>query len=116
MTKTLDLTHGRGDTFIGIIRLENGIQTSSFNEVWFTVRTGYAATGIADETGALTSGTLTGGEISETGTSEWTVTIVDPNWTVGRLVYDVQVRTPADQVFTIIKGILRVYDDVTRST
>lgn len=116
MTKIIDLTHSRGDTFSRTLTLDGSILASSFDEVWFTVRTDYASASIVDETGALSSGTLTGGQIIATGAQEWTITIDSPNWTVGRLVYDVQVRSPAGQIFTVTKGTLRVFNDVTRSS
>ncbi len=114
MTKVLDLTHVRGDTFAERISLTNAT-VSAFNEVWFTVRTALPAADVADDTGVLSSGTLTGGEITQTGQSEWTIDIEIPDWPVGRLVYDVQVRSNAGQIFTVTRGVLRVYDDVTRS-
>ncbi len=115
MTKTIDLTHQRGDTFSRILSLGNGLLASLFPEVWFTVRSAYPAAGVLDETGALSSVTLTGGGIVQTGYSEWTITVNNPDWPVGRLVYDVQIRSGAGQIFTITKGALRVFDDVTRS-
>lgn len=115
MTRILDLTHIRGDTFAQRISLSNGF-ASQFDEVWFTVRSTIAAIDVVDDTGALSSGTFTGGEIVQTGQSEWTITIVSPDWPTGRLYYDVQVRSTAGQIFTVTKGILRVFDDVTRST
>ena len=115
MTKVLDLTHIRGDTFSQKLKLASGL-VSSFTEVWFTVRSTEPGSGVVDDTGALSSATLTGGQITENGAYEWTITITAPNWPVGRLVYDVQVRSGTGQIFTLTKGILRVYNDVTRST
>ncbi len=115
MTLVLDLIHTRGDTFSRKISLTNSI-TSSFDEVWFTVRSTTPADDEDDDTEALSSGTLTGGEVVQTGQYEWTVTIEDPNWIVGRLLYDVQVRSGSGQIFTVTRGTLRVYNDVTRST
>lgn len=114
MTRTLDLIHIHGDTFSQRISLSNAF-ASQFNEVWFTVRSSLPAEDIIDDTGVLSSGTLTGGEIVQTGQTEWTVIIENPDWPVGRLNYDVQVRSTAGQIFTITHGTLRVYNDVTRS-
>ncbi len=116
MAKILDLTHVRGDTFSRKIGLSGGLLASGFEEVWFTVRATLPTSDETDDTDALSSGTLTGGEISVTGSSEWTIDIISPNWGVGRLYYDVQVRSGSGQIFTITKGTLRVFDDVTRST
>lgn len=115
MTAIVDLTHTRGDTFSRTISLASG-NVSSFDEAWFTVRSEFPDDDVTDETDALSSGTMTGTEIIPTGTKEWTVTINSPNWPVGRLVYDFQVRSSAGEIFTTTKGKLRVFDDVTRST
>lgn len=115
MTKTIDIIHTRGDTFSQRISLTNTI-SSSFDEVWFTVRSTAPSVDDTDDTDALDSGTLTGGEIVQTGQYEWTITIENPNWTVGRLLYDVQVRSGSGQIFTLTRGTIRVYNDVTRST
>lgn len=115
MTKTLDLTHVRGDSFARIIRLSSGLLASSFSEVWFTVRTTEPSSSVIDDTGVLSSVTLTGGGIVQIGQSEWTVSVLNPDWPVGRLVYDVQVRSGSGQIFTTTIGKLRVVNDVTRS-
>ena len=115
MTKVIDLIHVRGDSFEQRLALTTGI-ASTFDEVWFTVRSTEPSSSIVDDTDALSSGTLTGGEIVQTGQYEWTVTINTPNWPVGRLVYDVQVRSGSGQIFTLIRGKMRVYADITRST
>jgi hypothetical protein len=114
MTKVIDLTHIRGDTFSQRLALSSGA-AASFDEVWFTVRAASPGASVIDESTALSSGTLTGGEIEQTGYQEWTVTIDIPDWPVGRLVYDVQIRSSSGQIFTITKGTLRVFNDVTRS-
>ena len=115
MTKVLDLIHIRGDTFTRRLQVSLAL-AASFPEVWFTVRSAEPGSTVIYDTGALSSGTLTGGEIVQTGAYEWTVTIDNPNWPIGRLVYDVQVRSASGQIFTLTKGLIRVYNDVTRST
>ncbi len=115
MTKVLDISHERGDSFSRILVLINGLAASSFDEFWFTVRSDSPGSSVLDDTGALSSGKLSTGEIAVTGISELTITIDNPDWPAGRLVYDVQGRTPAGQIFTVTKGMLRVYNDVTRS-
>ena len=115
MPKVIDLTHQRGDSFSRTLRVDRNIAASSFDEVWFTVRSSIPADSITDETDALSSGTLTSGEIAENGQQSWSVTIDNPNWTVGRHFYDVQARTGSGQIFTLIRGRLKVFEDITRS-
>ncbi len=116
MAKVIDISHIRGDTFSNQLALTSGLLTSSFDEVWFTVRATEPGASVSDDSGALSSGTLTGGEITETSSYGWTVTIDSPNWPVGRLVYDIQARSTSGHIFTLTKGTLRVFNDVTRSS
>ncbi len=112
---TIDISHIRGDSFSRKFFIDNST-TAAFDEVWFTVRTSEPAASVVDDTAALSSSTLTNGDILATGNKEWTVSIDAPPWTVGTLYYDVQARTTSGQIFTLIKGKLRVYNDITRST
>ncbi len=114
MTKVVDLIHVRGDTFSQTLSLTSGL-VSAFDEVWFTVRSSVPADSVSDETDALSSGTLTSGEIAGNGQQSWSVTIDNPNWPVGRHFYDVQARTGSGQIFTLIRGRLKVFEDITRS-
>ena len=113
MTRIVDLTHTRGDTFDRLLNLSQSVL--SFDEIWFTVRSAYPESSVTDESDALDSGTLTGGEIVSTGARQVQVTIENTDWPVGKLVYDVQVRSISGQIFTIVRGAIKVYGDVTRS-
>jgi hypothetical protein len=113
MTRIVDLIHTRGDTFDRLLNLNESVL--SFDEVWFTVRVSLPDDNVTDDSDVLSSGTLTGGEITQSGARQYSVTIETPDWPVGRLVYDVQVRTIAGQIFTAVRGNLKVYADVTRS-
>ncbi len=112
LTQNLSVT--RGDDDGGTITFDQ--PCAGFNEIWFTVRTAWATTE-TDNTGAVFSGTLTGGEVIVTGT--YTATIDLPSvdtltWTNNVYFYDVQVRTTGGKIYTTQVGQLRMIPDATR--
>ncbi len=111
--QAIELT--RGDDFGATLTFDQLV--AGFAEIWFTVRVDWAKSE-TDDTAAVFSGTLTGGQIALTGTYTATIDIPDEAtrlWSGFNYVYDVQIRTTAGKVYTTQRGKITVGYDVTRS-
>lgn len=109
-----NLTLVRGDDWSAVFEFDQ--ELSGFSEIAFTIRTDWATTE-TDNSGAVFAGTLTGGEIvPDTGRR---VVIEIPNATTLAMaepyyVYDMQVTTITDKIYTTQTGRIRMLRDATR--
>jgi hypothetical protein len=105
----------RGDD--AVLSVTFGQPLSTIEEIWFTVREGWATTETDDDL-AVFSASLGEGEIVASGASAAEVTIsraVTRALLFDEYFFDVQVCTNADQILTPTRGQLRIEPDVTRS-
>lgn len=104
----------RGDDYGGTMTFDQAV--AGFVEISFTIRTEWATTE-TDNTEAVFSGTLTGGEVIVTGAYTATIDIASADtlaMTADSYVYDVQVETSSGKFYTTQRGMLRVNPDVSR--
>jgi hypothetical protein len=111
------IQHTRATDFVKEITFTE--DTANFEDAWFTVRTDWA-TSETDDTTAIASGSILGGEMAITGTYTATIEFADTvtrDWTLGSYVYDVKVKELASgKILPAIRGVLVMGPDATRST
>jgi len=113
------LTAVRGDTFVYTFTITGATGTTFTGGVKFTVRQTIPETSEVTDTNALYQGSVTGGQISITGTAG-TLTVpasATTLWPVGSWVWDLQgtITGPPVQSYTLAGGRIIVSADVTRS-
>lgn len=112
-----NLSHYRGDQFDLTCTL-SGVTWTLIAEAWFTVRKRAPLVSVTDDTDAVKQVTKTGGEITSPADDQLRIVIpgADTSAWDGTLAYDLQIRTNAGAVYTLVYGSLTVVKDVTRSS
>ena len=122
-TRVIDIQLQRGDTYYFDFTVTGLTPTLDECLIWFTAKNNL--TDVDDD--AVIRKTL-GAGIETTGDAAGTLTfepddtaaivpptgVNDPNW-AAELFYDMQIKTPADEIFTILKGRVLVSMDITQA-
>ena len=112
-----NVAHYRGDQ-LDLTCTLTGISTALIAEAWFTVRRRTPAASVVNDDDAVTKVTKTGGGITAPATDQLRIVIAgaDTSAWEAPLVYDLQIRTNAGAIYTLVYGSLNVVNDVTRSS
>jgi hypothetical protein len=105
----------RGDTWSRLIEFENEDGNSIDITGWtifFTVKSEIDDPDID----AVISKTITVLSNPTAGEAEIELTPTDTAQTIGSYLYDIQVKTAANEIFTVLEGILTITQDVTQRT
>jgi len=105
----------RGDTWSRTIYFEdkcgNNINITGWT-LFFTVK----IKSEDPDSSAIISKTITTFSNPENGEAELELTTTDTNQTIGSYLFDIQVKTNNNEIYTVLEGLLTICKDITQRT